>query len=286
MADKKKLIYVTMGGIGNQLFQYANAFALSKKYNFEIFPEKNFARISNFKFNRKFKLNLIIYKIPELNFWIKLKVLLFFIFKKIKIKIFFNFINENNHTKYEKISVDNKNVILLGYWQSENYFIDYASEINKQISLPSNGSKIFNEYFKLIQNSNSVAICIRVYDELKEDKSFVGGEENADFYNQSIKLIEKRIKNPVYFIFSQKMYPIFDKIKTKSNKYYITGENTDFDELFNLSLIVKCKNHIISNSSYYWWGAWLSEKRDMSKNIFVSKKFSNLDAIPDRWKKI
>lgn len=286
MVYKKKLIYVVMGGIGNQLFQYANAFALSKKYNIDFFPEKNFAIISNIKFNRKFKLNLVIYKISELNILVRLKVLLFFLFRKIKVNIFFKFIYENNHTKYEKILLDNNNVILLGYWQSENYFINYSSEISKQIQLPTNGSKIFNNFFNLIQNTNSVAICIRVYDELSGDKSFVGGEENADFYNKSIKLLEKKIKNPVYFIFSQKKYPIFNKIKIKSKKYYITSENIDFDELSNLSLIVKCKHHIISNSSYYWWGAWLSEKRNVSKTIYASSKFSNLDAIPERWNKI
>lgn len=283
---KKKLIYVVMGGIGNQLFQYANAFALGKKYNLDILPEKTFATISNFKFNRKYKLNLILDKIIEPNIKTRFMVILFFLAKKIKFEIFFRFVCEITHTEYKKILLERDNILLLGYWQSENYFIDCAAEINQKILLPSNGSKKFNDIQKLILNSNSVAICIRVYDELSSDKSIVGGEEDDYFYNKSIQLIEKRIKNPVYFIFSQKKYPILNKINIKSKKYYITNENIDFDELFNLSLIVKCKYHIISNSSYYWWGAWLSERRKISKIIYASSKFSNTDAIPKRWNKI
>ena len=73
------------------------------------------------------------------------------------------------------------------------------------------------------------------------------------------------------------------ELKINNTVYFITGENYPFDELYNLSLISNCKSHIISNSSFYWWGAWIAEAKKKSNLIISSKKFSNKDAIPSRW---
>ena len=282
---QSKLYFIVMGGIGNQLFQFANAFSLGKKNNLEIYPEKNFAFISNLKFKRKFKLNRIINILKNINIFTQLKIILFFIFRKIKIKTNFNFISEKNHKQF--LPIDNvssaKDNIVLGYWQSERYFSDYTDEIVKQINLPEKGSKPFNDLLSLIKVSNSVALCIRIYEELPGDKSFVGGEENIEFYNNSIKQVMKYNPDAVFFVFSQKNYPILEKLKINNSVYFITEENYPFDELYNLSLISNCKSHIISNSSFYWWGAWIAEAKKKSNLIISSKKFSNKDAIPSRW---
>lgn len=282
---KKKIFYVVMGGIGNQLFQYANAYAFGKKNNYTIFAEKNYALISNLKFKRKFKLNCIVRDIKIINLINKINILIFFLLKKLQINYLYCLYLELNHNKFnpEKKILKNKNILFIGYWQSEKYFLNYANDINRNIYLPEKGTKKFNYFLSLINNSNSVAICIRVYDELIGDKSFVGGEEQIDFYNKGIENINSKMKNPKYFIFTQKKYKILDKLKLNSDTHFILADDIDFDEIYNLSLIVNCKSHLISNSSYYWWGAWLSEKRNISKLILASDKFSNQDCIPSRW---
>lgn len=287
-AYKNKLYFIVMGGIGNQLFQFANAFSLAKKYNLEIYPEKNFAFISNYMFKRKFMLNRLINGLNKINFLTQLKIffltIFFFKSKKIKIKTRFNYINEKNHKLFLPVNNinSNKHNIVLGYWQSEKYFSNYTNEIIKQINLPEKGSQSFNDLFSSIQTSNSVALCIRIYDELS-NVSVVGGVESIEFYNNSIELVTKNNPDAVFFIFSQKKYPILEKLKLNNPVYFITGENYSFDEIYNLSLISNCKSHIISNSSFYWWGAWIAEAKKNSNLIISSKKFSNKDAVPSRW---
>jgi len=286
--NKNKLYFIVMGGIGNQLFQFANAFALGKKFNLEIFPETNYGFVSNFKFKRKFKINKIVKNIKKLNYLIQIKIILFFILKKIRLKTNFNFVNEKNHKFFSAITLPNlkKDNIILGYWQSEKYFSNFANEIVNEISLPNKGSKSFNELLSLIKKCNSVALCVRIYEELPGDKSFVGGVENIEFYNKAIQYLNRKNSDAVFFVFSQKKYSILNKLKFNNNVHFITGDSYSFDELFHLSLISNCKNHIISNSSFYWWGAWIAETKSISKMVISSKKFSNKDAIPKRWETI
>lgn len=283
---KNKIYYIVMGGIGNQLFQFANAFALGRKYNLEIIAETNFAFFSNFKFKRKFKLNRIIKGIRLPSYFIQFKIFLFFLFKKFKFKTSIYFVNETDHRTFDSnIRVDNKkDSIILGYWQSEKYFSNFSEDLVSKINFPKIGSQKFNKLISLISSTNSVALCIRVYDELSADKTFVGGEEGINFYNNAIQHILELDPNSVFYIFSQKKYPILNNLKLNKSYHFIIGDNYKFDELHNLSLIINCKTHIISNSSFYWWGAWLSEAKKISKLIIASSKFSNKDAIPARWK--
>ena len=283
--NQNKIFYIVMGGVGNQLFQFANAYALAKQNDFKIYAEKKYALISNFKFKRKYKLNNLVNNSKVVNLLNQINIFIYFLLKKFGINYIYSLYLEFDHKKHKPlvINANTKNIILIGYWQSEKYFLNYSKDINNKIKLPYKGTEKFNSLINLIKDSNAVAICVRVYEELSNDKSFVGGEEQIDFYIKGIEIIKKKIKNPKFFIFAQKKYDFLEKIKPNSIFHYILADDINFDEIYNLTLIVNCKYHLISNSSYYWWGAWLSEKRKISKLIIASKKFSNRDCIPSRW---
>lgn len=283
--NKNKIFYVVMGGIGNQLFQFANAYAFGKQNDYDIYAEKKYAFVSNIKFKRRYKLNYLINNTKTVNLKNQINIFIFFLLKKVGINYLYNLYLEFDHKRYKplEITTNANNLLLIGYWQSEKYFLNYSKDINSKISLPKKGTVKFNYLLDLINNSNAVAVCVRVYDEMSNDKSFVGGEEQIDFYNKGFEFINKKINNPKFFIFAQKKYDFLEKINSKSLCHFIIADDIDFDEIYNLNLIVHCKYHLISNSSYYWWGAWLSEKRNISKLIIASKKFSNKDCIPSRW---
>ena len=65
----------------------------------------------------------------------------------------------------------------------------------------------------------------------------------------------------------------------------ITAENGFDDSINTLWLLSQCKHHVMTNSTFYWWGAWLSNcKHYKSKQlIYVYKNFFNKNAIPKNW---
>jgi hypothetical protein len=175
-----------------------------------------------------------------------------------------------------------KKIYLMGFFQSEKYFVENKNKIIKDLLPSKPNSSIFKKYQKLI-SVNSVAICIRSYEGLpnKIQKS-MGGVSPISFYKKSIKQIIKYVPNPNFFLFStrnENIKGLIDKIDylKKSNYYIISSENGFCDAYSNLWLLSHFKNLIISNSSLYWWGAYFAKYKVKNTKVLFANNFVNKD---------
>ena len=292
----KRKIYITLiGGLGNQLFQYSCAYNLAKKLKANLIIDDR----SGFFFDTKFKRNISLPKnlsyqkanILQITLLLILRILKKIFFKK---NIFistnkFIFIDETNTKRFIKNFynlVKNKNSIyLLGFFQSEKYFLETKNEILKKILT----NKIYSKDLKLLKkiiNKKSLMIGIRMFEEAptKIMKQF-GGIENFNFYLDKIKIIKKKISIKKKFIFSTMSINLINKKLDVPKKFIINKENGfKGDDMDYLILISNFKNYIISNSTFYYWGALLSEFKNKKINIICSKKFTNSDAVSKKWK--
>jgi len=282
----KKIYLQLSGGLGNQLFQYAFAFSLAKRTNRKLFIETK-SKLND-QYTRVVSLERKMISKYKINSYIQ-SLLVFFIYKlELIIKKIFNkkvvyqrpwgtFIDDRYQPhKYHNLNNFNfkKNIFILGYFQSEKYFNKYKYHIKKLFIKKKNQD--FDLYKKIILKKNSVAVCIRLYEEIKKNKNLVGGVENINFYNNSINKIYKKVKNPFFVIFCTHESSFIKKINFRTNKniLYLTG-NKNITAMDTINLISLCKHHIISNSSLYFWGNYLKKKRDGEE--IISKKFINKD---------
>ncbi len=279
----KKLIVEIAEGLGNQIFMYAYAYSLSKKLDYALFIDnksgyskrKNLLRshqkymLNNFNLHANIADNNMIYDTGFKRFQKKIK-LFFDIFSKKK-----KFIIEGNTRSYHKkfaepfINIDknkiNNILYVQGNFENYNYFNKYRSELCK-ILVPKN--EVIDENNILIdkiKNSNSVSLHIRrdrFSDQVKfktsenVKKSDIFTENIINYINNSINLINSKVKNPEYFIWSNNhdnIFPLLNKIKIKN----YTLINNDVINDFNLFRY--CKHFIVGPSSFHWWGAWLNE---------------------------
>jgi hypothetical protein len=79
--------------------------------------------------------------------------------------------------------------------------------------------------------------------------------------------MKKMGNDKYYIIFSDDISWCKENLSFLNNKIFIEG-NTDFQDLYLMS---KCKNNIIANSSFSWWGAWLNTNKD--KIVIAPKKW-------------
>jgi hypothetical protein len=292
------------GGLGNQLFQFIVGYVLAKKnkINLRVNIESFNSYDHQFELDRfpaVYKLNIP--KIKNNNLFSKIYLYLYRKFHKIlKISGIYKFINYFfldkqefekspfifNRDLLEKKIV--KNISLEGYFQSEKYFIRYKKIVLKLFRFPKIKDKLLQKYLNLIKNKNSVAIHIRRGDYLNNPKvRYVHGILKEDYYKKSISYLKKRVKNPFFFIFSD------DVELVKKTFFFFNKEKFIFidakSSINALHLMSNCKHFIIANSTFSWWGAWLSKNKHKiicAPKKWLRAKISTPDIIPDSWVKI
>jgi hypothetical protein len=115
---------------------------------------------------------------------------------------------------------------------------------------------------------------------------------SENYYKKAIELIESKVENPNFFIFTDDTDWVKANIKINHPVTYISEINkakpmADYQELI---LASKCKHNIIANSSFSWWGAWLNTNPD--KIVIAPDKWFNNDSIkiddiiPPTWTKV
>jgi len=298
----KKIVHLYLtGGLGNQLFQYAAAKNIALKNKSGLILDKSSGFFDDFRFKRSFSLKRKILKNVKIN-----NIIIFFLFFRLFKKIF-NFkkllykffsitvINEFVYHKNFSSNIENikfnKNLYLMGLFQSEKYFLNNRSAIIKDIK----PKKPFNKKFHSIHNNisdNSVAIGVRMHEGLPYHLQYTaGGITTNKFYLKAIKIILKKIKNPNLYFFSTKNEYVEKLILDLDiiNQFkinLITSDNGYDDAYDNLWLMSCFKNIIISNSTLYWWAAYFSRLKFKKNIIICSDRFPNKDTIPKSWIKI
>lgn len=229
-----------IGGLGNQLFQIALSYCLAKQYDRKIIFERISSSPSIFK-NRDVYWNTIFSRIPTIRSSE---------FSKIK----FQNIYEQG-SQFQKIDIPNGDVLLHGYWQCYKYLEKYRDELRQLFTLPNMNT--VNDEFKKIQeqypDNKYVSIHVRRGDYLK--LSHVHTVLNMDYYRQAINLLESYCSNLVFVIFSDDIKWCRENFGFLEKTYYPQC-GKDVDEMH---LMAKLDYHIIANSSFSWWGAFLSK---------------------------
>lgn len=178
------------------------------------------------------------------------------------------------------------NVYLQGYWQSEKYFENAKYQVRKDFEFKMPLDKRNSEIANHIMKTLSVSIHVRRGDYLKSKN--LGGICSSNYYQKALERVEKQMRNPYFFIFSDDINWCKENIKVL-NGFYIDW-NIGLDSYKDMHLMSLCKHNIIANSSFSWWGAWLNNNPDKlviaPDRWFGNKKTNIRDITPDAWVRI
>ena len=176
------------------------------------------------------------------------------------------------------------NVNLQGFFQTEKYFKHIEDEIRDDFIFHSEISNPCREMVEGVENP--IALHVRRTDYVRNDCNH--NVLSLEYYDEALKHFDDD-RNVI--VFSDE--PAWCKQQDLfSNDRFIVSESDD--NRVDLCLMTMCDDYIIANSSYSWWGAWLSQNPDsqviVPKNWFGSegytKNHNTQDIIPDRWIKI
>ena len=277
-----------IGGLGNQMFQYAAAKSLAKKLNTDVIIDTRAFKV--YKLHKYLLNNLQISSREATESEYKKHRLYMRLPSKILQKIGLNFIwyNEKSYSFDKNLRKLRGNYFLSGYFQSEKYFRDIADILEKEF----NPRQKINEknliYLQKVQSQNSVMLHIRRGDYVKNNANLsFHGLCSIKYYKKAISKIKKTIKNPKFFVFSDDLN--WAKLNFGDNKSFIYVEGNKNSPEMDLMIMKNCKNHIIANSSFSWWGAWLGNNKNkivISPSPWFEINKNCKDLIPYKWKKL
>lgn len=276
-----------MGGLGNQMFQYALYIRLKKEYPAYHF-HLDFDSYKYVDYHGGFKLDKI-FNIPQ-TILLKDKYSIWWrLFYKIKVnlkKYWFFYIDKKRLIKDNcnlfdfHLSPDSYSFIV-GTWSDERYFIKAQEEVLDSFKfLPDALSEKIQKESCAIANSSKKTVAVHVRRGDYINSNFIPLVE-TNYYLNSLEHIEKmeRVDNLKLYIFSddpqwcKENLTFLDKFEYE----FIRG-NKDYEDMY---LISKCMYIITANSTFSWWSAYLSN----AKHIFVPKFIRIGQIIPTSYPK-
>lgn len=152
-------------------------------------------------------------------------------------------------------------VYLYGFWDCERYYVDRIAELRRKLVFPQSTNPKNQKCMEQMQQELAVSVHIRRTDYLKvaDGKRYMG-ICTQDYYEKAMQYVRERVDNPVFYIFSDDV--AYVKEHYQGEDIRIVDWNTGEDSLYDMQLMSKCKHNICANSTFSFWGARLNQNPD------------------------
>ena len=284
-----------IGGLGNQMFQYAFGYQLARLNGAEL--KLDAAGFEKYKLHKPALQHLIPgyeQMVIDKNI-INKKTHSYGIKGLLRqagiVKPGIRIIKEETQTfRPELVTKYDEDVYLDGFWQSEKYFKHIEDEIRDHLRVITPPSAANQQLLSKIKNVTAISVHIRRADYVTNPKTLsFHGICSMDYYLQAADIIRAKVENPVFFIFSDDIQWAKDNIRLNAEQVFadINNADTNYEDL---RLMYSCRHHIIANSSFSWWGAWLNPNKDKivigPEKWFNNPGFDSRDILPGSWTRI
>lgn len=285
------------------MFQYAAARQIAVKTESELFIDTSTGFLLDYKYRRKYGLSGFPIKAQSATLFQRLPIILQLIRN--------GGINISDKRRSKKWSAkqgllgaylieDRRSVIdevlrysaetttwMIGYWQSYLYFKGSEGLIYNELRPPTPKDSSVISLGNLMRCSNSIAVGVRLYEESSNPGSHsrTGELKSTEEIRNVIKKMRAIHSSGRFFVFCTHRHPILKQIGLPSNSVYVTHDDGFCNTNDRLWLLSQCCHHIFTNSTFYWWGAWLSsiDKKGSVQTVFAADNFVNSDQLLPDW---
>jgi Glycosyl transferase family 11 len=285
-----------LGGLGNQMFQYAIARALADRSHCGV--RLNLSDFENYSL-RRYELDAyairaeVVTQRQNISCEVKLQAFVKTVLSKFGINL-----KEGRERLYSERSFvfdpssrDWKPPANLeGYWQSEKYFIEIAESLRQDFSLRERPDSANEDVAARISCANAVSLHVRRGDYVTNaHTASYHGICSLEYYAAAIDFVAGRVADPHFFVFSDDLPWAYENLRLAYPSTLVDCNGPD-KGVWDMALMKQCKHHIIANSSFSWWGAWLNP--NPNKVVVAPLKWFNKpeidtsDLIPESWIRI
>lgn len=252
-------IITFIGGLGNQIFEYAYLQWLKNKFPGErfygFFPKAGLTGHNGFELDKRFDV-----KLPPTSFFSN--AIAYILFCAIKIFKQLNYPCPFTSTIQYR---NDKAIFHCDYWQDRQFILEDFCLKFKSFKINRKNASLIER----INNWNSVSVHIRRGDYLKH-KELYGGICTDYYYDEAIKKIQNNVRSPYYIFFSDD--PMWVKQHFNLPNMEIVDWNTGENSFIDMYLMSQCDYMILANSTFSYWAARFNKK---AKKVFCPIKWQN-----------
>ena len=262
-----KIVPVLQGGLGNQLFIYSAARRLALQTGSELVLDNKSGFERDSRYKRTYALHHFLpharVAVPHERIDSKVGTYKYFL----RLRRFLT-PNKLGRLLVEKGPEFDSSILSLkpekdilymeGYWQSANYFVDIESVIRSDLEQKPDLDSINKMHLESIKQKNSTAIHVRFFNDYADEYA-----EMKQYYMRAFQYIEMVRPDSCYYIFGEGAEIIKSLIDLPKERVKVISHNRgDSGAYLDFFLMRQCKNLIIAKSTFSWWAAWLSERKE------------------------
>jgi hypothetical protein len=165
-------------------------------------------------------------------------------------------------------------VQLVGFYQSERYFAEYADDIVASLSLPS------TQLPQRPSRTPTVGVSFR-----RGDYNVLGWALPMKYYEDALRFVTERVGQITMVLFGDD--PDFVALAAEHLSRFgdtINAFNVTADPIAHLGLMAQCEHHVVANSTLAWWGAWLGDQcHEPDRVVVAPAEYVGGDRVPSRW---
>lgn len=247
-------------GLGNQMFQYAFAYALSKRTGAEVLIDPLFWGTSLRKYQlEEFQVTntkRLVSRVWDyvLGFGPRNGRRFKDGYRQYLIRKKYQLVQEKQIMHYDdSVWSQTESCFYMGFWQTPLYFEAYYDELKREFTRKKGLSAKAVEYQTRIRERVSVALHIRRTDYVRQEGNVT---LKFDFYEEALQRMQMQIGDFQLYVFTDDKQ--FVKENFRLREYVLVDGVCDLDEF---ELMRQCNHHIIANSTFSWWAAYLGENK-------------------------
>ncbi|NHC12722.1 alpha-1,2-fucosyltransferase [Motilibacter deserti] len=181
-------------------------------------------------------------------------------------------------------------VVLEGYWQSEDYFADAAQIVRRELTFCTPPSSRTRELLEEVRSRESVSLHVRRGDYVtSRATNDFHGTCSPDYYAAAVARVASAVPDPHYYVFSDDPQWCKDNLVLDAPTTYV-DHNPPERGAEDLRLMAACRHHVLANSSFSWWGAWLEDDAShvvvAPRTWFRDPSIDTGDLVPARWERV
>lgn len=162
-----------------------------------------------------------------------------------------------------------------GYWQNYEYFQDISEALSREVSPRNEAPQSVASFLKAISSDTSVAVHVRRGDYLNEETRQIHGILPISYYEKLLDDIQSSTPGAHFFFFSDDPNWVSENLASNySDSTVVRYPEQDAFPYWDVELMKQCSIHVIANSTFSWWGAYLA--RDPQKVVYVPKSWIDL----------